>query len=64
MTKAEAIKNQIMAIRDSGVINMLDVRGVQAVAARLCFWTLVDFIEYDRNGYVNFIMSGNEMYLA
>ena len=64
MTRAEKIKRQIMDIRDDGVANMLDVQRVQAIAAMRCYWSLVDFIRYDKNGYVNFIMTGNEMYLS
>ena len=64
MTRVEKIKKQIMEVRNSGVVNMLDVRGVQKVAARRCYWSLVEFIEHDKNGYVNFIMSGNELYLS
>ena len=64
MTKAEVLKNQIMAVRDSGVVNMLDVRRVHILAARCCFWSLVGFIDLNKNGYVNFIMTGDDKYLS
>ena len=64
MTRAEKIKRQITDIRDSGVVNMFDVRKVQKIAKGRGYWSLVNFIDYDKNGYVNFIMTGNELYLS
>lgn len=64
MTKVEKLKKQILAVRDSGKVNMLDTRGVQWVANSMGFYDLVTFIEFDRHGYASFIMSGNDMYLS
>ena len=56
MTKT--IKEQILAIRDSGETNMLDTRMVQWIANREDFYELVVYIEENRREYWNFIMTG------
>ena len=63
MTKVKAIKNQILVIRDSGQVNMLDINGVQRLANRGNFITLVLFIEEHKNEYWKFIMTGDDKYL-
>ncbi|WP_054638926.1 MULTISPECIES: DUF5049 domain-containing protein [Lactococcus] len=55
----DTIFEQIMAIRESGEINMLDVNSVQRLAFEQNFHELVDFIEEDKQAYWNFIMTGN-----
>ena len=57
------IFEQIMAIRDSGETNMLDIRTVQYIANRENYYELVIFIEDHRKEYWNFIMTGDETYL-
>lgn len=52
------VKEQILAIRDSGETNMLDTRTVQYIANREGFYELVLFIEEHRKEYVNFIFTG------
>ena len=54
------IKEQILAIRDSGVTNMLDVNHVQVEANARGFYGLVVFIEEHRKEYVHFIFYGDE----
>ena len=44
MTNAEKLTKQILAIRDFGQVNMLDVNGVQQLAYRCGFYDLVLFI--------------------
>ena len=56
MTKK--IKEQIMAIRDSGETNMLDTRAVQWIANRDNYFELVVYLEDNRREYWNFIMTG------
>lgn len=56
----KTVKKQIMAIRDSGETNMLDVRMVQAIANREGFYELVVYLEEHRKEYVNFIFTGKE----
>ena len=52
------VKQQIMAIRDSGETNMFDTRMVQYIANREGFYELVVFIDEHRDRYVNFIFTG------
>lgn len=54
----ETIKEQILAIRDSGETNMFDVRTVQWIANREGYYELVVYLEEHKNEYVNFIMTG------
>lgn len=56
MTKK--IKEQILAIRDSGETNMLDTRAVQWIANRENYFELVIYIEENSREYWNFIMTG------
>lgn len=52
------IREQILAIRAEGAINMFDARTVQLVAFEKSFYELVDFIETDRKAYAKFILTG------
>lgn len=54
----EKIKEQILAIRDTGLTNMLDVSMVQRLAYERDFYELVLFLEENRKEYVNFILYG------
>jgi len=54
----EKIREQILAIRDSGVTNMFDLNRVQYEANKLNFYELLVFIEENKDKYVNFIMTG------
>lgn len=56
----ETIKEQILAIRDSGETNMFDTRMVQYIANREGYYELVVFLEEHRKEYVHFIMTGEE----
>lgn len=52
------VKKQILAIRDTGQINMLDINAVQRIAFELDFYELVDYIEENRKEYAQFIFTG------
>ena len=54
----ETIRNQIIAIRDTGETNMFDTYMVQRLAFDAGYYELVLFIEEDRRGYFNFILNG------
>ena len=54
----EVIREQIMAIRDSGRTNMFDINTVQRLAYELDFVDLVMFIEEHKPEYVKFILTG------
>ena len=56
MTKK--IKEQILAIRDSGETNMLDTRTVQWIANRENYYELVIYLEEHSREYWHFIMTG------
>lgn len=53
------IKEQIMAVRDTGEANMLDTRMVQVIANREGFYELVVYLEEHRREYVDFILTGD-----
>ena len=55
----DKIKEQIIAIRDSGETNMFDTRTVQKIANREEYYELVILIEEDRLAYLNFILNGD-----
>lgn len=54
----ETIKEQIFAIRDTGLTNMFDVNAVQRLAYERDFYDLVLYLEENRKEYVQFIMTG------
>jgi hypothetical protein len=54
----EKIKEQILAVRDTGRTNMLDVNMVQMIAFEMEFYQLVNFIEDHKTEYIQFIMTG------
>lgn len=54
----DKVKEQILAIRDTGLTNMFDVNTVQRIAYEMDFYELVDFLETDRKAYVDFIIYG------
>lgn len=56
----EIIREQILAIRDTGLTNMFDVRTVQRLAFDQDFYELVCYLEEHRKEYVRFIMFGDE----
>lgn len=56
----QKIKEQILAVRDTGLTNMFDVRAVQRIAYEMNFYELVDFLEENQKAYVHFIMHGDE----
>lgn len=58
-----SLKEQILAVRDGGEVNMLDAYGVQYIANECGFYDLVVFIEERRRDYARFIMTGDESIL-
>lgn len=53
-------KEQILAIRDTGLTNMFDVATVQRIAYDMGFHELVVYLEENRKEYVHFILTGEE----
>ena len=54
----ETIREQILAIRDTGLTNMFDLPVVQRLAYERDFFELVTFLEDHRSEYVHFILTG------
>ena len=54
----DTIREQILAIRDTGLTNMFDVTTVQRLAYENEFYELVCWLEEHRKEYVRFIMTG------
>ena len=58
MVVSSKVKEQILAVRDTGLVNMFDVEGVQRVAFDNDYYELVCFIEENKKDYVKFILHG------
>lgn len=56
----DRIVEQIMAIRDSGEINMFDIKGVQKIAHGRQFYELVVLLEEYPEKYSEFILHGKK----
>ena len=56
----EQIKEQILAIRKTGITNMFDIHMVQQLADKMGFYELVIYLEEHRNEYTHFILTGEE----
>ena len=54
----EKIREQILAVRDTGLTNMFDVNTVQRIANDMGFFELVVYLEEHRHEYVHFIFTG------
>ena len=54
----DTIREQILAIRDSGRTNMLDTHVVQRIAYENRYYELVCYIEEYKRDYVQFILNG------
>ena len=54
----EEIKNQILAVRQTGETNMFDVIRVMEIAEDLDFDELVEYLPANKAEYVNFILYG------
>ena len=56
----DLIKEQILAIRDTGLTNMFDAAMVQKLAFDRGLYELVVFIEEHPKEYIQFILYGDE----
>lgn len=52
------VKEQILAIRETGLTNMFDIHTVQRIADEMLFFELVIFIEENKADYLRFILTG------
>ena len=55
---SNTVRNQILAIRGTGLTNMLDVNMVQRIAFEMGYHELVCYIDENRKEYVQFIFTG------
>lgn len=55
---SEKVREQILAIRDTGLTNMFDTNMVQRLAYDREYYELVVYLEDHRKEYVHFIMTG------
>ena len=54
----EKVKDQILAIRDTGLTNLFDIPMVQRLAYERGYYELVCYLEEHRKEYAHFIMTG------
>jgi hypothetical protein len=54
----DKVKEQILAIRDTGETNMFDTARVQRMAYDRGFYELVLFLEEHKKEYAHFILTG------
>ena len=54
----QKIKEQILAIRDTGLTNMFDIGMVQRLAYERDFYELFLYLEDHRSEYAHFILTG------
>ena len=54
------IKEQILAVRDTGLTNMFDVTAVQRIAFDMELYKLVTWLEDHKREYTRFILFGEE----
>ena len=55
---SEKVREQILAIRDTGITNMFDIHMVQRLAFERDFYELVLYLEEHPKEYVHFILYG------
>lgn len=55
----EKVREQILAIRDTGLTNMFDVPMVQQLAYERDLFELVLYLEDNRDEYIRFILHGD-----
>lgn len=53
------IREQILAVRDTGRTNMFDVNAVQRIAFEMDLYELVFWIEDHKKDYTSFILYGD-----
>ena len=58
LAKRNRIYQQVLKIRNTGETNMFDVENVKRLAYYYNFHDLIDYLNTDRAGYVNLILTG------
>ena len=52
------IKEQILQVRDTGLVNMFDIKGVREVAEAMELDELAEYLDKGAEGYARFILYG------
>jgi len=55
------IREQILAVRDTGETNMFDVNRVMSIAMREGYCELVDYLQEHKREYGHFILTGKAL---
>lgn len=55
---SDKVREQILAVRATGLTNMFDVNTVQRIAFEAGYYELVNYLEDHRKEYVHFIFTG------
>ena len=55
---SDKVREQILAVRDTGLTNMFDVNTVQRIAFDAGYYELVNYLKEHRKEYVHFILTG------
>ena len=55
---SDKVREQILAVRDTGLTNMFDINTVQRIAFDAEYYELVNYLEEHRKEYVHFILTG------
>ena len=56
----EKVREQILAIRDTGLTNMFDIPMIQRLAYDRGYYELVTYLEEHRKEYAHFILTGED----
>ena len=59
-TMTDKVREQILAVRETGRTNMFDTNAVQVIADEMHFYELVVFIEEHKDKYARFILTGEQ----
>lgn len=55
---SDKVREQILAVRGTGLTNMFDVNTVQRIAFEAGYYELVNYLEDHRKEYAHFIFTG------
>ena len=56
----EEIREQLLAVRDTGLTNMFDCTAVAHIAHEFGYYALERYVKENRKAYAHFILTGEE----
>lgn len=56
----DTLKEQILQVRDTGAVNMFDIKGVRQMAEAMGLTELVRYLDENRKGYTELILYGGK----